>query len=273
MTVTLADIVRFSDARGFTYPHGYKADSRGVLGRGTRLTMSQVIATNTVKRCHPEFVRRYCYLMLLGALEGIDVGWGTGWRFQPNPPPPGFAQPGNSNHEGYPASLIPADFSINGATAVDAIPAPSWPWMNANCGRAGLKHFANVNDEAWHHQFGGTHPNSRSRRVEPYIVAIYDLPDLDPVQEDFLMALTEAQQQKIALAADREMGTTRAPKPGEDPAMTKLLDAADGAHLVWLIGDVKTEMLDAVKAVRAEVAPEVAAIRAALDELLARPTR
>ena len=67
------------------------------------LTMAQVEAKKTVYMLHPEFWRRFKALMQYAATQGVPLGVGTGWRVQPNPPPPGFAAPGNSNHEGFPA--------------------------------------------------------------------------------------------------------------------------------------------------------------------------
>src|SRR5262245_66364268 len=75
-----------------TFPYGYG---------GQMLTRAQLESLTTVKRLHPEFWRRYIALCEFAATKGVPLGVGCGWRIQPNPPPPGFAPPGNSNHEGF----------------------------------------------------------------------------------------------------------------------------------------------------------------------------
>ena len=107
-----------------TFPYGYSGSPAGM---GTMLTMAQVEAKKTVKLLHPEFWRRFKALMQYAATQGIPLGVGTGWRVQPNPPPPGFAAPGNSNHEGF-----PANGTAGGAVAIDTVPDPSWQWMESN---------------------------------------------------------------------------------------------------------------------------------------------
>ena len=92
-----------------TYSYGYS---------GSMLTMAQMEAKSTVAKLNPEFWRRYKALIEYAAKCGVELGVGTGWRVQPNPPPPGFAKPGNSNHEGF-----PADGSSGGAVAIDTVPA------------------------------------------------------------------------------------------------------------------------------------------------------
>ena len=57
--------------------------------------------------------------MQFALTQGVHLGVGTGWRIQPNPPPPGFAAPGNSNHEGF-----PADGVTGGAVAIDTVCSP-----------------------------------------------------------------------------------------------------------------------------------------------------
>jgi hypothetical protein len=101
--------------------------------------------------------------------QGVRLGVGTGWRIQPDPPPPGFAKPGNSNHEG---------FMDDGAVAIDAVPNTGWAWMEANCGRFGLRTFRDVNSEPWHVQPSDI-PASRSWRTVPWILQQFRLPILD----------------------------------------------------------------------------------------------
>ena len=171
-----------------TYPFGYKPDAHRVQGRGTQVTEAELAHKATWNRLDPEFRRRLLRMMQIAASVGVDLGCGTGWRVQPNPPPPGFAKPGNSWHESCPIER-PDD---NTAFAIDMVPAPSWPWMNANCHRFGLKHFRDVNDEPWHVQPVEV-PNSRSWRGRPATsttqLPIYPLPVI-PMPGDPPVGLT-----------------------------------------------------------------------------------
>ena len=107
-----------------TYPYGYTKDGNGVAGMGTMLTIEQLETKKTVYKLNPEFWRRFKALIQFALTQGVYLGVGTGWRIQPNPPPPGFAAPGNSNHEGF-----PADGVTGGAVAIDTVPQASWTWM------------------------------------------------------------------------------------------------------------------------------------------------
>jgi peptidoglycan hydrolase-like protein with peptidoglycan-binding domain len=153
-----------------TFPYGYSKDGAGVLGMGTMLTVEQYALKRTVYLLHPEVWRRFSALMLFALTENVHLGVGTGWRVQPNPPPKGFAPPGNSNHEGF-----PADGVTGGAIAIDTVPAPSWPWMEAHLKAYGLKSFININDEPWHVQPYEC-PNSRSWRTTPWKLTPFNLP-------------------------------------------------------------------------------------------------
>jgi hypothetical protein len=149
-----------------TYPYGYRKDNNGVMGMGTRLTRSQLEAQTTVANLNPEFWRRFIALCEAAARAGVPLGVGTGWRVQPDPPPSGFAKPGNSNHEG---------FMSRGAVAIDTVPEPSWNWMEQNCAKYGLRTFRNVNDEPWHIQPIDI-PAGRSYRTQPWSLPKYNLP-------------------------------------------------------------------------------------------------
>jgi GH25 family lysozyme M1 (1,4-beta-N-acetylmuramidase) len=134
------------------------------------LPLDRVLARTTVARLHPEFRRRVIALMKFAAMNGKALGVGTGWRIQPDPPPPGFARPGNSNHESFPAgSNSPT------AVAADMVPNSSWNWMEANVAKFGLKTFRNVNNEPWHIQPVEI-PNSRNWRRDPWSLPAFNLP-------------------------------------------------------------------------------------------------
>lgn len=143
------------------YPFGYGS---------TMLTFDQLMTRITVNRLHPEFRRRMFAMMEHAAEEAVQLGIGTGWRVQPDPPPPGFAKPGNSNHESFPAGS-----GAPNAVAADMVPAAAWPWMGRNCADFGLRHFADVNNEPWHIQPAEI-PAGRNWRKEPWELEPFPLP-------------------------------------------------------------------------------------------------
>jgi len=150
-----------------TFPYGYG---------GQMLTRAQLESLTTVKRLHPEFWRRYIALCEFAATKGVPLGVGCGWRIQPNPPPPGFAPPGNSNHEGFPG---PNDGM---AVAIDTVLQSSWDWMEQNLAAYGLRSFRNVNNEPWHIQPHEI-PASRSYRTTPWTLPVFALPEDDEVTD------------------------------------------------------------------------------------------
>lgn len=168
-----------------TFPYGYAGDPQGMA---TMLTRAQCEDKETVYKLHPEFWRRMIALMEHGYRQGVPLGVGTGWRVQPDPPPPGFAPAGNSNHEGF-----PADGAHGGAVAIDTVPDVSWGWMEANLAPYGLRSFRNVNDEPWHVQPAEI-PASRNWRSEPWTLARWPLPEEDP------MPLSDDDLERIAAA-------------------------------------------------------------------------
>ena len=127
-----------------TFPYGYSGSPQGM---GTMLTWDQMMTKSTVYNLHPEVRRRLKALIEFAASKGVHLGVGTGWRVQPNPPPSGFAQPGNSWHES-----CPVDPTSPTALAIDAVCDVSWNWMEDNCAAYGFRTFRNVNDEPWHIQ-------------------------------------------------------------------------------------------------------------------------
>ncbi|MBA2389117.1 MAG: peptidoglycan-binding protein [Geodermatophilaceae bacterium] len=153
-----------------TFPFGYGT---------TRLTLDQLVGQRTVARLNPEFRRRLLALMVEAARQGISLGIGTGWRIQPNPPPPGFASPGNSNHESFPAGSNTAT-----AVAADMVPSTAWTWMDRNALRFGLRTFKKLGvsspdytgvAEAWHIQPSDI-PYARSWRKDPWSLRTFPLP-------------------------------------------------------------------------------------------------
>lgn len=142
------------------FPYGYGS---------AKLTRPQLESCTTIAKLHPEFWRRSMAMFEAAASAGVALGPGTGWRIQPSNKP-GFAAPGNSNHEGF-----PANGSAGGAVAIDTVPPSSWDWMERNCARYGIRSFRNVNNEPWHIQPSDI-PAGRSYRSSPWTLAKFDLP-------------------------------------------------------------------------------------------------
>ena len=171
-----------------TYLFGYS---------GGRLTLDEMATRQTWAMLHPEFRRRLMALFDAGRDVGRDVGIGEGWRsseqqervflqrhvqvasggccgfdgkrWQLRQGMAHAAPPFRSYHEsvGMPSGLW--------ALAADLV--GDVKWANANADRFGLRHFAQVNDEPWHHQPSEV-PVSRSN---------YDGRELDVEEVDMMV--------------------------------------------------------------------------------------
>jgi hypothetical protein len=196
------------------FPYGYS---------GSMKTMAQLEAMDTVKKLNPEFWRRFKALMQAALAQKIKLGVGTGWRVQPvNPdgtPKPGFALPGNSNHEGF-----PADGKTGGAVAIDAVLGEAFPWMEKNCKAYGLRTFLQPSssgylgtNEPWHVQPAEI-PASRRNRKEPWVLKTFQLPNAAPVPPKEVMATPSGSPSF---------------KKGATDASTKMA-GAEGGRVTWL---------------------------------------
>jgi len=136
---------------------------------GTMLTWDEMMTKTTVNKLHPEVRRRFKAMIEKAASVNVPLGVGTGWRIQPVGQP-GFAAPGNSYHEGF-----PADGVAPGALAIDTVPDISWTWLQQNCGAYGFLTFWNVNNEPWHAQPVEI-PKSRNYATTCPPVPIFNLP-------------------------------------------------------------------------------------------------
>lgn len=158
------------------FAYGYPSNNQWI--DGYRRTLTQYKLLNTFRYLVPEMQRRIAALMLCAFDHGIDVGVGTGWRIQHSGP--GFANPGNSHHEGMPATGVAPAAPENGACAVDLVPPGSLGWVQQNMALFGLVSFDKPaiypnytgrlyggSDEAWHVQPFEI-PYGRSYRVNPY---------------------------------------------------------------------------------------------------------
>ena len=153
------------------YPYGYaRPPDGGPQGMGTMLSWEAMLTKDTVNRLHPEVLRRFHALIDAAWTAGVPLGVGTGWRVQPDPPPAGFAQPGNSWHESCPVSP-----SSSTALAIDTVPNVSWDWMQINSGRFGLRSFRYVNNEPWHVQPVEISTSRKHATVMPALVT-WELP-------------------------------------------------------------------------------------------------
>jgi hypothetical protein len=200
-----------------TYPYGYKVDGNNVQGMGTMLTIEQMEMKTTVAKLHPEFWRRYKALMQYALTHGYYLGVGTGWRVQPIKP--GFAAPGNSNHEGF-----PADGVSGGAVAIDTVCAPAWGFMEKNLKLYGLRSFNQPTttgykgtDEPWHIQPAEI-PASRMWRKEPWKLNTFQLPNTAPVPPKEVLATPSGSPSF---------------KQGATDASTKMA-GAEGGRVTWL---------------------------------------
>ena len=162
------------------FPYGYnRPPDGGPQGLGTMLTWEEMLTKKTVYLLHPEVQRRLYALINSAASLGIPLGVGTGWRKQPDPPPAGFAKPGNSWHESCPVGPESAT-----ALAIDMVPNVSWDWMETHCGSFGFRTFKYVNREPWHIQPTEISASRKYATVCPelYTWDLPGVPDLIPPQ-------------------------------------------------------------------------------------------
>jgi hypothetical protein len=193
------------------FPYGYS---------GNMLTLAQLEAKDTVKKLNPEFWRRFKALMQFALTQKVKLGVGTGWRVQPSTPKPGFAAPGNSNHEGF-----PADGKTGGAVAIDAVLSESFGWMEKNCKAYGLRTFVQPSttgykgsNEPWHVQPSEI-PASRNWRKEPWTLKTFQLPGAAPVPPKEVAATPPGNPSF---------------KKGATDASTKIVPGAEGGRVTWL---------------------------------------
>lgn len=133
---------------------------------GRRHTIEEEKERRTVALLDPEQQRRTFAMMREAHSDGVDLGIGDGQRpgsaqlDNNGNVKPGFAQPGNSNHQSFP-------WESDTPTAVACDMVGNLDWMEAHCGKFGLRTFRHVNGEPWHIQPSEI-PASRSFRTEPW---------------------------------------------------------------------------------------------------------
>jgi len=147
-----------------SYPYGYGSE---------KVTQEQLNAKKTYRLLHPEVRRRFQALIEHLAAKGVPLGVGTGWRVQPQNKK-GFAKPGNSYHEAFPAGTENAN-----AMAIDTVPSSSWNQMELVLDDFGLRSFRNVNNEPWHIQPIEI-PGSRRYATSPPPLKTWKLPGNPP---------------------------------------------------------------------------------------------
>jgi hypothetical protein len=173
-----------------TFPFGYnRPPGGGPQGMGTMLTWDQMMTKKTVRNLHPEVRRRFKALIEAAAAAGVHLGVGTGWRVQPNPPPPGFAKPGNSWHESCPVSP-----TTETALAIDTVCDVSWDWLEHHCAVYGFRTFRYVGKEPWHIQPIEI-PASRSYATKLPPLRTWSLPGdrPPPTGDDNVIVILESQ--------------------------------------------------------------------------------
>lgn len=184
-----------------TYPYGYADPPK-------RVTVADLDGKLTWSRLHGEMRRRLLAMFDAAQNEGHDLGLGGGWRssslqlatalarhvevasggcciyegkrYQLRPKTAHAAFPDGSYHE--------STTDAGEALAADLI--GDLVWMNANCWRFGLIHFAQVNSEPWHVQ-PTEMPRSR-RKYTGQALAVWPLPAAPPPIEITPPIITEA---------------------------------------------------------------------------------
>lgn len=179
--------------------------------KGRRVSLDEMRSRPTIARLDPELWRRLVALMRAAAAAGVDLGVGEGWRssdtqtagflarhdavesggccefngqrYQLKTGQAHMAPPGRSYHE---------ETTPDGcALAVDMV--GDLAWMNANCARFGLTHFADVNSEPWHVQPVDV-PSGRRRysAATHHPLPVFALPDEPVVASTVAPASTPA---------------------------------------------------------------------------------
>lgn len=171
-----------------TYMYGYPLPGKPQQ----RLTLTELEAKTTWRKSDPEFRRRLLAMFDAAQDAGHDLGLGGAWRTDAIQLATAFARhievpsggcctyggkhfqlrPGQA-HATFPGLSYHLSTTADGeALAADLI--GDLVWANANCWRFGLLHFAQVNDEPWHHQPVEI-PRSRSKYTGQQL-AVWPLP-------------------------------------------------------------------------------------------------
>ena len=207
------------------------------------LTWEQMITKTTVNRLHPEVLRRFHALIDYAASSGVPLGVGTGWRVQPNPPPAGFAQPGQ-----LVARVLSRVAGTATALAIDTVPErlvglDARPLRPAT----GCAHFRYVNNEPWHVQPAEI-PTSRKFATTLPALVTWELPGTEPApsEEDDMKWITKRKGMDVYRVGDGAMADDKNPDQAQSfigycvrdgvrlvdaktgRAVTKLADVSEG---------------------------------------------
>jgi len=143
-----------------TVPYGYN---------GNRVSLTQLKNSSNFKRINPKFQDRLLRMMRANPEVGIGGGYRDPSeqekmflsRYQPTEEETDIFWDGKYWKHVSGAAAAPPGMSMHEiGLAVDMV--GDLEWMNANAGKFGLKHFANVNNEPWHVQPSDL-PNSRRK--------------------------------------------------------------------------------------------------------------
>lgn len=126
-----------------TYGYGYQ---------GQRYSRQQIEGMSNFNRLNPEIQRRAWAMMDAAQDAGTDLGIGSAWRSRARAQQ--LYEQYRNGERSAPAAPPDRTYHCEKADgycyAIDFIGDLSW--MNRNCQRFGLRHFANVNSEPWHGQ-------------------------------------------------------------------------------------------------------------------------
>lgn len=175
-----------------TYLYGYFTPPQ----TQRRRTLAELEQLATWRRMDPEFRRRVLAMFDFAADIGIDLGLGGGWRSSDvqlrtaidrhivvasggccSYNGKRYALRPNMAHAAFPDGSYHEGSDVDGeAFAADLI--GDLVWMNRNCWRFGLLHFADVNREPWHVQPVEL-PRSR-RKYTGEQLAVWPTPNMTP---------------------------------------------------------------------------------------------
>ena len=132
-----------------TYPYGYaRPPNGGPQGMGTMLTWEQMLTKTTVNHLHPEVLRRFHALIELRLRRRRPARRRHRLAGAAQPAAGRVRQAGQLVARVLPG--VPADARPRWPST--PCPTSSWDWMQAHCGRYGLRTFRYVNNEPWHVQ-------------------------------------------------------------------------------------------------------------------------
>ena len=126
-----------------TYVYGYQ---------GLRYTRPQIEGFQNFNTLNPEIQRRWWAMANAAQDVGTDLGVGSAWRSRARAQQlyEQYINGERSAPAAPPDRTYHCEKNDGYCYAIDAV--GDLTWMNRECARFGLRHFANVNEEPWHVQ-------------------------------------------------------------------------------------------------------------------------